>query len=220
MPHSRPPVYTPELRALLTSDISRTTKALKQSSLKRPPTLPPQANRSSQEARLYGRLSNLREINIRTRFFKQEVAKVLPPLEVEVQGGRSLKDVGVRGGAAQGLGLRQTVEALLRSSSPGTAPLTRRERQFLDPHLTTSETPQHQPSSRWLRRRYQSLLARLPTLKYTAQGRYSVDCSPKFLGDLYETGGRLLPVASPAQVGWYKEALAQPKAKKSRMQNS
>jgi hypothetical protein len=220
MPHSRPPVYSSELRALLTSDISRTTKALKQSSLRRPPTLPPQANRSSQEAQLFGRLSKLRERNIRKRFFKQEVAKIIPPLEVEVQGGRSLEDVGVRGGAAQGLGLRQTVEAFVRSSSWGTAPLTRRERQVLGPQPATSEPPQYQPSSRWLRRRYQSLLARLPILTYIGHGRYSVDRSPNFLGDLYVTGGRLLPIASPAQVGWHKDALTEPKARKSRIPNS
>ncbi|KAF7784008.1 hypothetical protein Agabi119p4_173 [Agaricus bisporus var. burnettii] len=224
-PHNSPhmsrsglPVYSPELSALLTSDISRTTKALKASSLRQPTTLPPQADPSSQEAQLFGPLDKLREKNIRKRFFKHEVAKIIPPLEVEIPNGRSLEDLGIRGGAAQGLGLRKTVEALIGSLSSRTPPLTRRERQGSDPHSTASELTQHRPS-RWLRRRYQSLLTRLPTLIYTGDGRYSVERSPKSLGDLYTTGGRLLPVAAPAQVDWHKDVLTQPKAKKSRRPN-
>lgn len=218
MPNSRPPIYSPELRALLTSDISRTTKALRPSALNRPPTLPPQVDPSSQEAQLFGVLSKRREKNILRRFFKQEVQKVYPPFEVEIQGGRTLEDVGVRGGVGQGLNLRKDVEALV---GPLWKPpqLTRRERQVTGADASSESSSPGRHPSRWLRRRYQSLLARIPVLTFTpgnkpGNGRYSVECSPKFLGDIYNTGGRLLPVASAAQLSWHESTLTQPKAKK------
>lgn len=214
---SRPPVYSPELRALLTSDISRTTKPLKPSTLNRPPTLPPQFDSSSEEARLFGRLSKRREKNIRQRFFKKEVQKVYPPLEVEIHGTLEVEDVGIRRGGGQGLGLLKDVESII---GPTWKPpkLTRRERKCLTEDDTLPQPVSGQHPSRWLRRRYQSLLARLPTLTFTpgqkhGSGRYSVERSPKFLGDVYNTGGRLLPVAAASQLAWYECAVAQPSSK-------
>lgn len=217
MPNSRPPVYSPELRALMTSDISRTTKALKPAALDRPPTLPPQADPSSEEARLFGILSKRRHKNILQRYFKQEVQKVYPPLEVEVQGGHALEDVGARGGALQGLNLLKDVEAMIGPlwKSPQ---LTRRERRALGADATSESSSSERHPSRWLRRRYQSLLGRLPILMFTpgqkpGSGRYSVERSPRYLGDLYSTGGRLLPVAAAAQLAWHESVLTGPKAK-------
>lgn len=216
MPSSRPPVYSPELRTLLTSDISRSTKPLKPSNLDRPPTLPPHFDSSSEEARLFGGLSKRREKNIRQRFFKHEVQKVYPPLEVEVRGGLSIEEVGVRGGAGQGLGLLKGVESIIGATWKPPR-LTRRERQCLtesDTFVQPASGQQH--PSRWLRRRYQSLLWRLPILSFKpgrkpGSGSYSVERSPKFLGNIYNTGGRLLPVAAPSQFAWHKGAETQSK---------
>ncbi|KAF9447795.1 hypothetical protein P691DRAFT_793167 [Macrolepiota fuliginosa MF-IS2] len=216
-PLSRPPVYSPELRALLTSDISRTTKALKPSSLSRPPNFPPQADPLSEEARLFGTLSKRRHKNILQRYFKQEVQKVYPPLEVKTSGGRTLEDAGARGGAGQGLSLLKDIETLVGPPWKP-PPLTRRERQALgdDATLETSLSSSQRHPSRWLRRRFQSLLGRIPILTFTpgqksGTGRYSVERSPKFLGDLYTTGGRLLPVASATQLAWHQPILTEPK---------
>jgi hypothetical protein len=218
MPSSRPPVYSPEFRALLTNDTSRTTKALKPLDLTRPPTLPPSVNPSTEEARLFGRLSKRREKNILQRFYKQEVQKVYPPLEVEIPSGQTLEDVGARGGGAQGLKLRDDIEAII---GPIWKPpqLTRRERQ-----AQLNPTPFPQPSSgqhpsRWLRRRYQSLLGRLPLLTFTpgqkgGKGRYAIERSPKALGDIYSTGGRLLPIAATPQIAWFESAADQSTSKK------
>ncbi|KXN85671.1 hypothetical protein AN958_10854, partial [Leucoagaricus sp. SymC.cos] len=217
MPNSRPPVYSPDLRALLTNVISRTTKPLRPGQLKKPSTLPPQADPASDEARLFGPLSKRREKNILHRYFKEEVRKVYPPFGVEVQNGKTLEEVGIRGGAGQGLNLRKDIEAIIGPvwKPP---PLTRRERQALGTENPTStESPPGRHPSRWLRRRYQSLLARLPILQFTPgqnprTGRYEIERSNKALVDIYTAGGRLLPVAGAPQVAWYEAASSQPKA--------
>ncbi|KAF8898926.1 hypothetical protein BD779DRAFT_48542 [Infundibulicybe gibba] len=100
---SRPPIYSPELKALLTSAHSRTTKPLSPQALNSPPLMPARANPSSEEARLLGRLSKRREVNIRWRYFTVEWKKIRPPLEVVVkdishdQGSPHIMRPGVRG---------------------------------------------------------------------------------------------------------------------------
>ncbi|KAI0271429.1 hypothetical protein BC834DRAFT_966913 [Gloeopeniophorella convolvens] len=84
--YSRPPVYSPELAALLVSDLARPAgRTLKQHHLDKPPTLPPRADPSSAEARLFGPLSKRREVNLRWRFFADQWKRLYPPLEVSVR---------------------------------------------------------------------------------------------------------------------------------------
>jgi len=220
IPSSRPPVYSPELRALLTSEVSRTTKALKISD---PSKLPNQrifqADLSCEEAILFGGLSKRREKNLVKRFFRQEVQKVYPPLEVDVQEGQTPEEVGIRGGAAQGLGLQKDVELIIGAAwkSPQ---LTRRERQDkCKDTLTSQQSQSEQRPSRWLRRRYQSLLSRLPRLMFTPGanaelGHYAVERSSLALGDIYSTRGRLLPVAAASQLAWFESAPDQSRVRK------
>ncbi|KAJ6627104.1 hypothetical protein B0H10DRAFT_1780292, partial [Mycena sp. CBHHK59/15] len=84
---SRPPVYSAELKALLMSPHSRTTRPLSQKELDFPTTLPARANPASDDAWLLGPLSKRRETNIRWRYFVAEWKKVRTPLQVVVASG-------------------------------------------------------------------------------------------------------------------------------------
>ncbi|KAJ3575977.1 hypothetical protein NP233_g736 [Leucocoprinus birnbaumii] len=215
VPSSRPPVYSPELRALLTSDVSRTTKALKPSDFTKPSVQRvPQADRTSKEAQLWGGLSKRREKNILQRFFRHEIQKVYPPLEVNIKDGRTPEQAGVRGGGMQGLDLQKDIEAIV-GPTWSTPQLTRRERRAQDP--AQIQSCEKRPT-RWLRRRYQALLRRLPVLTFTPRpktgiGHYVVESPPQALGDLYSTRGRLLPVAAADQLAWFDLGAKPPEAK-------
>ncbi|KAJ7487410.1 hypothetical protein B0H11DRAFT_1088471 [Mycena galericulata] len=180
---SRPPVYSKELRALLTSGASRTTKALSERHLDFPPTLPARADPQSDEARLLGPFSKRRETNARWRYFVAEWQKVRPPLEVVVEdraaGSRcvfpdDVRRAGVRSLPMQGLHVFEDVETL---AGPRWT-----KRQTHRPKADPTEKPH---MSRWIRRRYQALLNRLPILTCTVsqdkQPHYSVSLSPNRL---------------------------------------
>ncbi|KAE9408283.1 hypothetical protein BT96DRAFT_954212 [Gymnopus androsaceus JB14] len=151
VPKSRPPVYSPELKALLTNSASR-EKPLELHQLKFPPTLSPQA-------RLLGPLSKRLEFNTRWRYFEREWKKVYPPLEVAVQ-----KEKTGRANAIgfQDQGLIDHINDMVRPSA-ATSPMTRRERLSSNAQLPP---PTQRHPSRWLRRRYQDLLGRLPILVF------------------------------------------------------
>jgi hypothetical protein len=188
---SRPPVYSPELKALLTSGHSRATKPLTLKSLDFPPTLPTRADPASEDALLLGPLSKRREVNIRWRYFVNEWKKIYPPLQLVANDPsrgvhEGVKDTdllraGIRGFGAQGKGVFEDILSIagpLRTSSS----LTRKERRNANivPEPTSSHLDRH--PSRWLRRRYQELLGRMPVLAYSRQGansagRYSVSLS-------------------------------------------
>ncbi|KAJ7630762.1 hypothetical protein FB45DRAFT_545811 [Roridomyces roridus] len=157
---SRPPVYSKELKALLTSGVSRTTKALSEPQLAFPPTLPSRADPSSDQARLLGPLSKRRQVNIRWRYFTAESKKVWLPLQVVVGDSTSqredVREAGIRALPMQGLHVHEDVESIAAPS----------------PHI-----------SRWVRRRYRSLLDHLPILTYNSvRGKYTVSSSPNRLG--------------------------------------
>ncbi|KAJ7071201.1 hypothetical protein C8F01DRAFT_974769 [Mycena amicta] len=141
---SRPPTYSPELRALLTSGPSRPAAVLKEAALQIPPNLPARADPNSEEARLLGPLSKRRQVNARWRFFVKESRKVRPPLQIAIDSptyvGVSVQDTrraGVPALPMQGLGVFEELEELAASS---------------------------QRVPRWVRRRYRDLLDRLPIL--------------------------------------------------------
>lgn len=181
---SRPPVYSAELKALLTSPLSRPGKSLDLQHLVSPPALPDRANPLSEEARLLGPFSKRREKNIRWRFFATEWKKTLPPLEatVEVQAPEGIQRsnktedldrAGIRGFGMQGSTVSEDIDTLV---GPGWIPKTptRRGRTSED---TTEVTSHSRHPSRWVRRRYQQLLKRLPILTFArredADGRVS-----------------------------------------------
>lgn len=170
---SRPPVYSPELTALLTSSVSRMSgKALEKKRLAFPATLPARADPSSEEARLLGPLSKRREVNIRWRYFTQESSRVFPPLQVivndHIEGkiGATKEDAiraGLRYFGFQGKLVHEEVEAIV--GLPQVTPMTRKERQMTG-NFEEADSNAHRHPSRWLRRRYQNLLGRLSVLTY------------------------------------------------------
>ncbi|KAI0639632.1 hypothetical protein C8Q77DRAFT_1152597 [Trametes polyzona] len=192
---SRPPVYSREMKALFTSESSRKTRALPPAALAHPPTLPPRANPESPEARILGPFSKRREVNLRWRFFQAELQRTLLPLQVAVEkppasgGLRALRktdadalaQAGVRPVGLQHSGVFEEIEALAsppskqrRASGEGTA---EQPAPKFESHLPT----------RFLRRRYQQLLARIPVLVYkpprqtpsgTHSGTFQVSLSP------------------------------------------
>jgi hypothetical protein len=176
---SRPPVYSPELTALLTSEPSRSTKPLTPGRLKSPHTLPERANPNSEEARLIGRLSKRREVNIRWRFFASEWKKVYPPLQISMdevsksyehlrtetqQDG--LAAAGIRGVGLQGTGVMEEIVAM--AGLPWTPPIPSKRQRWatLEQGADSPEVPSKTVVPRFLRRQYQDLLGRLPVLTY------------------------------------------------------
>lgn len=219
---SRPPVYSPELRALLTSAKSRKTRPLALRTLTRPPKLPAEADVKSDQARLFGPFSKRREVNIRWRYFTEEWKKVRPPTQIlvrEISPGQT-KDIldsetihglGIRSVGFQGQGVYEDVERLVGPSST-TLPLPRKGRHVDgDGDLLNRAAGPGRHKSRWVRRRYQSLLSRLPLLVYTRfSGTYSVELSP--FSSLPHSGPQRYPDANSVDLAWHGlEFLAQTK---------
>ncbi|KAG6854231.1 hypothetical protein C0991_009249 [Blastosporella zonata] len=155
---SRPPIYSPEIKALLLSSHSRKTKPLVAKSLTFPPILPLRADPSSEDARLLGPLSKRREVNIRWRYFTREWRKVLPPLQVVIKDSSSgadcegssqdeLSQAGVRGMGMQGYGIFEDVQTVAGPFAMP-RPLTRKERLNMSLGTDLNVPQQHRhPSS-------------------------------------------------------------------------
>jgi hypothetical protein len=196
---SRPPVYSQELTALLISGLSRRKRPLAPDDLSFPPILPQRADPNSSDAQILGPFSKRREVNARWRYFGQEWKKVLPPLQISVSPSREV------GGEGSDLG---TSTAVRKIGFDGTTVL---EELF---QLTTK--PKNASGSgtflprRWLRRRYQELLGRLPILTFISareakkkSGGFSVSLAPNALKARNQ--GRLLPYATDDDVAWNKK---------------
>lgn len=176
---SRPPVYSPELTALVTSDHSRSPKAVKPQNLKHPHTLPERANPNSDEARLLGRLSKRREVNIRWRFFKTAWDKVLPPLQVtaveksekgqHLRSSTSRDELDRQGVRAIGLQGTSVMQDIIHFAGPVYPPpmLTKKQRRALVDCGLERPTPlPESPLPRFVRRMYGALLSRIPVLQH------------------------------------------------------
>lgn len=155
----------------------------------KPPLLSPRADPQSDEARLLGPLSKRLEANVRWRFFANEAKKVHPPLQVSVRRiekanddtgvvteteSTRLSDLaqhGLEAGALQDVGVWEHLRDLAVTVTDRSRLLTRRERNALAVTDAQRRRPGEQPKPkilpRWLRRRHQSLLARLPLLCYS-----------------------------------------------------
>ncbi|GBE77814.1 hypothetical protein SCP_0106960 [Sparassis crispa] len=171
---SRPPAYSKELTTLLTTAYSRTTKALTLKALQHPHTLPPRADPSTNDAKFMGPLSKRREVNIRWKFFTEQHKRVHPPLQVVLEERTESGDVvhktdsssvlraGIRPVGLQGSGVFEEVQALAasrprRRSAHG--------KPYPDSHASQPDFRSHLPH-RFLRRRFQFLLGRLPVMTY------------------------------------------------------
>ncbi|KAJ3843902.1 hypothetical protein F5878DRAFT_526905 [Lentinula raphanica] len=211
VPNSRPPIYSPELTALLVNTASRTNKPLDAHQLKFPPTLSPRADPTSEEARLLGPLSKRLELNTRWRYFTREWKKVYPPLEIAVKSkagslSMSLSDVVDAGGRilqSQDQGLLSEVEDIVGPPTAGT-PLTRRER-LTGIEQSQGDLSKHRHPSRWLRRRYQELLGRLPVLILN-QGHkritYNVNLPHNSIAQIGRNTAHRRPALDVANLAW------------------
>ncbi|EED79363.1 predicted protein [Postia placenta Mad-698-R] len=185
---SRPPVYSKELTALLTSKVSHKNKPLGHTAIRRPPTLPARADPNSEDARLLGPLSKRREVNIYWRFYTEQVKRVYPPFQMILEERDSpgetrhltdkvaLHRAGIRVGGVQGEGVYEEIETLANAPSPSQAG-------------GTSGTDIFQASPlrpRFLRRRFASLLGRTPVLLKDFQGssKYPFHVTPVIM--IYE----------------------------------
>ncbi|KAF8846208.1 hypothetical protein BDN67DRAFT_918414 [Paxillus ammoniavirescens] len=166
---SVPPIYSPELTTLLTSGNSRRTKPLEKQHLVFPPRLPGRAKPDSEEAALLGPLSRRREFNIRWRYFKTEWKRVYPPLGVSEQHPTTDQGTNTFSMRPRNIGFQDTAvlqELLELAGSPSKSPgLTHRQRTQQESEEALDSSPfDGKLSARWLRRRYQALLGRLPLL--------------------------------------------------------
>ncbi|THH02606.1 hypothetical protein EW026_g280 [Hermanssonia centrifuga] len=202
---SRPPVYSPELKALLSSSASRTTKALTPLAISQS-NLPPRADPQSEEAALLGPFSKRREVNIRWRYFRTERKKVFFPLEVSVEERHgsdlsvektdrdSVFSAGIRGVGLQGAGVLAEIRTFASPASKAlqSIPKQPNPRRPMDAADAQSSLPRSRLTPRFVQRRYRELLNRLPILKYSYDklaegsshkpGSYSVSKDPNAIG--------------------------------------
>ncbi|KAJ7596854.1 hypothetical protein C8J56DRAFT_298968 [Mycena floridula] len=151
---SRPPVYSDELTALLTSGTARPTRAMTKKDITTPPTLPLRADPTSEDYRLLGPLSKRRNVNIRWKYFTDEISRLWLPLE-------SSGETRIRNFGFEGVELQEHVERIAGPVQRA-LPITRKEREAgVQPILV----PRSQ-TSRWVRRRYRTLLGKIPRLTF------------------------------------------------------
>ncbi|KAG1749816.1 uncharacterized protein EDB91DRAFT_1109825 [Suillus paluster] len=197
---SRPPVYSPELTALLTSGLSRRKRPLVPGDLSFPPILPERADPNSPDAKILGPFSKRREVNARWKYFGQEWKKVLPPLQISSSPPRCVSDEGndsSPSAAVRKIGFDGTT--VLEELVQLTTKPANRSQQGLRAFLPR----------RWLRRRYQELLGKLPVLTFISacenvktrkSGGFAVSLAPNALKARMQ--GRLLPCATDDDVAW------------------
>ncbi|KAF9231598.1 hypothetical protein BU15DRAFT_55939 [Melanogaster broomeanus] len=147
-----PPVYSAELAALLTSGNSHNTRPLEKRHLVFPPCLPERAKLDSEEAAMLGPLSRRREVNLRWRFFRSECKKVHPPLQISERPPAPDQDTITFSASPRSIGFQDTT--VLQDQK-----MQQRSEETLQSNPFDGNLP-----VRWLRRRYQSLLARIPLL--------------------------------------------------------
>jgi hypothetical protein len=218
---SRPPVITPEFKALLLSDHGRPRGAINAKWIAAPQALPPRADPASEEARLVGPFSKRREVNIRWRFFTQEARSIAPPLQVgsrqpdhggEVAPAVGTSSVHVRSAGLRDLGMQGSglFEDLVDIADPvlQRERLTRRQRKALQQDAVEPGPRYEVP--RFIRRSYQGLLGRLPMLTYTEnpkdppKGRFDVAVHPhaNVPGERHQLGRTRM--VSEADMAWIR----------------
>jgi hypothetical protein len=157
---------------------------------------------------------------------------VLPPLQLSVKnisdsfevtkassGVHDVASAGVRRVGLQGSGL---LEETLMLAGPAWKPLPapRRARKGAGAEsLTTQPTKEDLFNSnlhtRWLRKRYQNLLGRVPTLTYSCKkpsadhrvaGRYEISLPPSALSSHIRYGAPRLPPVDDSNLSWVQHA--------------
>lgn len=201
-------MYSPEITALLTSGLSRKKKPLEPGDLSFPPILPERADPNSSDAKILGPFSKRREVNARWKYFKQEWKKILPPLQISVSPGR---EMGVEGSH------RSISSNIRKIGFDGTTVLEELVQLTTKPKNQSRQGVEGLLPNRWLRRRYQELLGKLPILKFTPTrgdakagkpGGFAVSLAPNALKTRVQ--GRQLPNATDDDVVWNQQQDIQP----------
>ena len=199
------------MKALVTSELARNKRTLKPQSLITPPSIPAERlDPNSPESRILGRFSKRREVNARWRFFLNELQKTRYPLQAVLAqpaasgdgeerktDEASLTCAGIRSIGLQGSGVFEEAETL--ACPPALVPLENSTAAGGSTDKNQCPRPRfesHLPQ-RFLRRRYQQLLAQTPILtchisprskqadaiqelnvSLSRPGRYTVSVSP------------------------------------------
>ncbi|KIO29726.1 hypothetical protein M407DRAFT_163428 [Tulasnella calospora MUT 4182] len=174
-PRSRLPTYSPTLAALITSAHGRSSgKAIVQSDTVHPPNLPARADPQSEDAKLMGPLSKRREVNLRWRFWKEQVAAARVPLQ-SLAGTEADEKAQVRWDP------EKLLETLERASTvpPGSSSSPSPTSYSWAASTKNSPSSKFPRSARFLRRRFAEVLAQTPIIKTSNEGRMSVTISPK-----------------------------------------
>jgi len=142
---------------------------MRPSSLINPPLLPPRHDPNSEEARILGRLSLRREFNHRRKFFRTEVQKVLPPLEILEEQSANRHHPRRR---LEKLHLPQMLKNMVKIRKPErpkrSIPVKTMDQDQEDPEQINSDADDvDRLPSRFLRRRHKLLLGKIPILGYT-----------------------------------------------------
>ncbi|KAF9650350.1 hypothetical protein BDM02DRAFT_3076107, partial [Thelephora ganbajun] len=223
---SRPPVYSPEMAALLSSNLSRhgtSPRTAKQ--LQHPPILPKRADPESSDAKILGPLSKRREVNLRWRFFEEETAKVQPPIEVSrvhtIQASTSF-DKSAKTDATERTDTRDVRKptpppvgfqgtSVLRDLESIASPnpnIPKRVRNSSFPNLTNDTSP-ISTVNHFIRRQHRKLLGKIPILTYLKHpnspvGKYQVSLSPLARSDSLVALTSAVPMADEADLAWLR----------------
>ena len=222
---SRPPVYPPELTALLTSKLSRTSSSRTQKQLQHPPTLPQRADPKSSDAKILGPLSKRREVNLKWRFFEEEMTKVQLPIEVSrvhvVQASMShdkpaetntIERADIRDAEQlipppvgfQGTSVLRDLEAI---ASPNPNLPKRTSNSPLQ--SATDSTSSTSTANKFIRRQHRKLLGKIPILTYfrhpdSPTGKYQVSLSPLAYSSFLTRLTSAVPMADEADLAWLR----------------
>lgn len=197
---SRPPVFSPELTALLTSPHSRTTKPLSKSDTIKPRSMPASACLLSEDARIYGQLSKRREVNIRWRQFRIETKKLLPPLGADSVTKDGKLQFRIPYNLENSLNVESVVGELCRGPTK-----TRREQEELESDDSQAPLIYRHPS-RWVRRRYRWLLSRTPKLVYQSDKLFSIQTSSRSFSP-YQKSSAYMPEADSTTLTWFRKPI-------------
>jgi len=215
---SRPPVYSPEMTALMESTFSRNGPPRTAKQLQHPPILPARANPESSDAKILGPLSKRREVNLRWRFFEKETAKIQPPIEASrvhfvqasVLHDKSTETSTIEGQLTpppvgfQGTSVLHDLEAIA-SPNPNLPKHTR------NPVLRnpTDTDPSSSTVNRFIRRQHRKLLRKIPILTYSKHplspvGKYQVSLSPLAYSGSPIMLTSAVPMADEADLAWLR----------------
>ena len=187
-------MYSPEITAPLGSTLARRGSPRTQRQLQNPFSLPSRADPESSDAKILGPLSKRREVNLRWRFFEEEV-KVQPPLRLPERclslyivqqpcGDRQDRgDRRWRYGTTHTTACRISGNLRPRDLESIASPNPNVPKRATNPSLPnqTNNIPPPSTANRLIRRQHRKLLGKILILTYFKRpnnpvGRYQVFC--------------------------------------------